>query len=139
MQASRLLLMLALGATTGCANLATPVDTLETPLTKIAGDAARGREVFASREAGNCVLCHAAPGISTAGNIGPPMQSVGARLTAAQLRLRVVDITRLYPEAVMPAFHRMTGLEQVASRYRDKPVLSGQQVEDVVAYLGSLK
>jgi sulfur-oxidizing protein SoxX len=95
--------------------------------------------VFLSRDAGNCVLCHAAPGVAAAGNIGPPVQGVGSRMTVAQLRLRVVDITRLNPDAAMPAFHRVEGLNQVASRYRERPVLDGQQVEDVVAYLGTLK
>ncbi|MEO8100993.1 MAG: sulfur oxidation c-type cytochrome SoxX [Betaproteobacteria bacterium] len=99
----------------------------------------RGREIFASRDAGNCVLCHSAPGLAASGNIGPPAQGVGARLNAAQLRLRVVDITRVNPDAAMPAFHRTDGLSNVASRYRGQPVLSAQQVEDVVAWLGTLK
>jgi sulfur-oxidizing protein SoxX len=102
-------------------------------------DAGRGREVFVSRDGGHCVLCHAAPGVATAGNVGPPLDGVGARLTPAQLRLRVADITRVNPDAAMPAFHRTDGLLRVAPAYSGKPVLSGQQVEDVVAYLGTLR
>lgn len=132
-------LLLALTSLVGCANLRPSADAIDTPLTTAPGDSARGKEVFVSRDAGNCVLCHAAPGISPTGNVAPPMQGIGTRLTAGQLRLRVVDITRLNPDAVMPAFHRVTGLQQVATRYRGQPVLSGQQVEDVIAYLGTLK
>jgi sulfur-oxidizing protein SoxX len=103
------------------------------------GDPARGREVFVAREAGHCVLCHVAPGIDTAGNVGPSLAGIGARLDSGQLRLRVADITRVNPEAAMPAFHRTEGLTRVASGYSGKPVLDAQQVEDVVAWLGTLR
>ncbi|MDH5264834.1 MAG: sulfur oxidation c-type cytochrome SoxX [Betaproteobacteria bacterium] len=103
------------------------------------GDAARGREVFVSREAGHCVLCHAAPGVAVAGNVGPSLAGVGSRLSPAQIRFRVADITRLNPEAVMPAFHRTQGLERVAAAYAGRPVLDARQVEDVVAFLSGLR
>ncbi|HEY2630639.1 MAG TPA: sulfur oxidation c-type cytochrome SoxX [Usitatibacter sp.] len=102
-------------------------DALQAPLAS-AGDAARGREVFVSRDAGHCVLCHEAPGIDTFGNVGPSLVGVGSRLTVPQIRLRVADITKVSPNATMPTFH---GIEQV------KPVLTGQQVEDVVAWLAA--
>ena len=133
------LLMLASSSLLGCTNFPPGVDAIETPLTHVAGDPARGRNVFMSAEAGNCVLCHLAPDTPASGNIGPPIGGVGARLNRSQLRLRVVDITRFNPDAAMPAFHRVSGLVQVASRFRDQPVLTAQQVEDVVAYLGTLK
>ena len=123
----------------GCAHAPAIVDAIEMPLTNIAGDANRGRDIFISREGGNCILCHAAPGVAASGNVAPPLNGVGARLSAAQLRLRVVDITRIKPDAAMPAFHRVNDLTQVASQYRDRPVLNAQQVEDVVAFLGTLK
>lgn len=138
-RASSRVFVIVLVASAGCASVGSSVDAIDTPLTNAPGDSTRGKEVFVSRDAGNCVLCHAAPGVSPTGNIAPPLQGVGSRLTAAQLRLRVVDITRLNPDAAMPAFHRVGGLQQVAARYRDQPVLSGQQVEDVIAYLGTLK
>jgi sulfur-oxidizing protein SoxX len=103
------------------------------------GDAARGREIFVSRDGGHCVLCHAAPGIAVAGNVGPPLAGVGSRLGPAQLRYRVVDITRVNPDAVMPAFHRTQGLDRVAGAYAGRPVLDAQQVEDVVAFLAALR
>ena len=105
------------------------------------GDAARGRAVALSRESGNCFLCHAFPaaGETPLGNIGPPLAGVGARLSAGQLRLRVVDSARVSPRSVMPAYYRVEGLNQVAAAYRGKPLLSAQQVEDVVAYLAQLR
>lgn len=103
------------------------------------GDPGRGREVFVSREGGHCVLCHAAPGVTVAGNVGPSLAGVGSRLSPAQIRFRVADITRLNPDAVMPAFHRTQGLERVAAAYAGRPVLGAQQVEDVVAYLSGLR
>jgi sulfur-oxidizing protein SoxX len=127
----------AAAGVTSCASVA-PVDELRTPLAA-AGDAIRGRELFVSREGGHCVLCHAVPGAAAAGDIGPSLAGVGSRLNAAQLRLRVADITRVNPEATMPSFHRTEGLNRVASRYVGQPALSGQQVEDLVAYLGTLK
>jgi len=113
-------------------------DSLEAPLAP-AGDAARGREVFVSREAGHCVLCHEAPGADAFGNVGPSLVGVGSRLSVAQLRLRVADITKVDPGAVMPTFNRVEGLTRVAPQYQGKPVLTGQQVEDVVAWLATLR
>jgi sulfur-oxidizing protein SoxX len=119
---------------------ATPVatDAMDQPFAAT-GDAARGREVFTSREAGHCVLCHSLPGIAVAGDVGPSLAGVGSRLTPAQIRLRVADITRVNPNAVMPSFHRTEGLHAVAPELRGRPVLSGQQVEDVVAWLATFK
>lgn len=92
-----------------------------------------------SREGGHCVLCHAVPGAAVAGDVGPSLAGVGARLTAGQIRQRIVDITRINPEAVMPTFHRTEGLTRVASAYAGQPVLAAQQVEDLVAWLGTLR
>lgn len=122
----------------GCVASAAPTDSLE-PLLAAAGDAARGREVFIARDAGHCVLCHAAPEIPTAGNVGPSLAGVGARLTPGQIRLRIVDITRVNPRAAMPTFHRVDGLERVAPEFRGRPALTGQQVEDLVAWLSTLR
>ncbi len=104
-----------------------------------AGDVARGREVFVAREGGHCVLCHQVPGVAVAGNVGPALDGIGTRLSAGEIRYRIVDITRVNPEAVMPAFHRTAGLSRVAPAYAGRPVLDARQVEDLVAYLGSLR
>ena len=103
------------------------------------GDPVRGREVFASRDAGHCVLCHEAPGFEAFGNVGPSLAGIGSRLTVPQLRLRVADITKANPHATMPTFHRTGSMTRVATQYEGKPVLSGQQVEDVVAWLATLR
>ncbi|HET9652617.1 MAG TPA: sulfur oxidation c-type cytochrome SoxX [Usitatibacter sp.] len=113
-------------------------DGLETPFAP-AGDAQRGREAFAAREHGHCVLCHAAPGVAVAGNVGPSMAGIASRLTPAQIRLRIADITKVYPDSVMPTFHRTAGMTRVAPQYRGKPALTGQEVEDIVAWLSTLK
>ena len=113
-------------------------DALDTPLAA-SGDAGRGREVFLQRDEGRCVLCHSAPGVELAGNVGPSLAGVGSRLTPAQVRLRIADITRVYPDSVMPTFHRTEGMVRVAPQFRDRTALTGQQVEDLVAWLSTLK
>ena len=114
------------------------LDRLDDPFAAY-GDAIRGREVFLSRDGGHCVLCHAVPGEKLAGNVGPSLEGVGSRLSAAQIRLRVADMSRVNPDAVMPSFHRLENLRRVAPQHVGKPVLSAQQVEDVVAWLGTLR
>ena len=113
-------------------------DSVPEPLAK-RGDPARGREIVMGRE-GNCLLCHAIPetGERRMGDVAPPLSAVAARLTAGQLRLRVVDPTRVNPDAAMPAYYRAHGLDKVAEAYRGKTILTAQQVEDVVAYLLTL-
>ena len=104
------------------------------------GDAARGREIVLGREA-NCLLCHVVPGAEgrAMGDVGPPLAGVGAKLRRSELRLRIVDSSRIDPKSVMPPYHRVEGLNAVARELRGSPVLSPQQVEDVVAFLGTLK
>ncbi len=114
-------------------------DAIPRPLAPEPGDAARGRSVVVNRDMGACALCHAVPGESLSGNIAPPLAGVGARLSPAQLRLRVADSTRVNPGTPMPAYYRTEGLTQVAGAYRGKAILSAQQVEDVVAYLAGLR
>jgi L-cysteine S-thiosulfotransferase len=104
-----------------------------------AGDAARGREIFLARDGGHCVLCHEVPDAKVAGDVGPPLAGVGSRLTPGQIRLRIADITRVNPQSVMPTFHRTEGLKRVAPQHAGKPALGAQQVEDLVAYLGTLR
>ncbi len=133
---------------TGCA-VATPdalapyhvqEGSIREPLASAPGDVERGKRVVASRES-NCLLCHAVPdsGVHAMGNIGPALAGVGARLTEGQLRLRIVDSLRLNPDTLMPAYYRVDGLNRVARELRGKPVLTAQQVEDVVAYLLTLR
>ena len=115
-------------------------DTIVEPLAQTAGDAARGREILMGRD-GNCLLCHAVPetGARFMGNLAPPLSGVGTRLDAGQLRLRIVDSMRINPQTIMPSYYRTEGLVQVAEPWRGKPILSAQQVEDVIAYLLTLR
>jgi L-cysteine S-thiosulfotransferase len=110
-------------------------------LTGVPGDPARGRMIVGNRQGGMCLLCHQAPIAEDRfqGDISTNLAGVGARWTVAQLRLRIVNPRRINPDSVMPAYYRVDGLERVAFSARDKPILDAQQIEDVVAWLASLK
>ena len=114
-------------------------DAIPKALAAEPGDAARGRSVMVNRDQGGCTLCHEVPGETRFGDIAPSLAGVGAKLSIGQLRLRVADSTRVNPDTPMPAYYRTEGLRQVAAAYRGKTVLTAQQVEDVVAYLATLK
>jgi sulfur-oxidizing protein SoxX len=116
-------------------------DGIPQPLTAVAGEAARGRAIVANRQLGLCLLCHAGPVPEERfqGNLAPDLAGSGTRWSEAQLRLRVVDAGRINPDTIMPAYYRIDGLNNVAPAVRGKPILDAQQVEDVVAYLRSLK
>lgn len=105
-------------------------------LTGTPGDPARGREIVLARDS-NCVLCHIVPDADgrAMGNLAPPLNGVGARLSEGQLRLRIVDSQRLNRDTIMPSYYRTEGLNRVAETWRGKPVLTAQQVEDAVAFL----
>ena len=107
----------------------------------VAGDADRGRALVLARESANCVLCHALPdpGVRFSGNVGPPLGGVARTLSVAQLRLRVVDNMRVNPKTIMPSYYRVDGFDRVAMAYRGRPILDARQVEDIVAYLATLK
>ncbi|MBF0093311.1 MAG: sulfur oxidation c-type cytochrome SoxX [Alphaproteobacteria bacterium] len=111
------------------------------PLSGTPGNAENGRALVASRAGGNCLACHAAPipEESDHGRVGPDLRGVGSRFGAAELRLRVVDPKVLHPDTMMPAFFRAEGLNEVAAPFRGQTILSAQEVEDVVAYLMTLK
>jgi sulfur-oxidizing protein SoxX len=105
------------------------------------GSAERGRELILGREAANCVLCHAVPepGVRFSGNVGPPLGGVARTFSVAQLRLRIVDNMRVNPTTIMPSYYRIEGYNQVAGAYRGKPILDAEQIEDIVAYLATLR
>jgi sulfur-oxidizing protein SoxX len=112
-------------------------DAIPQSLTGRPGDPQRGREVVLSRQLGNCLLCHRMPIPEERfqGNLGPDLAGVGSRLSAGQVRLRVVDETRLIPDTIMPPYYRVEGLRRVMAAYRGNPVLTAEQVEDVVAFV----
>jgi L-cysteine S-thiosulfotransferase len=111
------------------------------PLTDQPGHPERGRRIVLDREGGDCIICHAMPLPQRRfhGNIGPPLDGVGSRYTTGELRLRVVDPSVINPETIMPAYYKARGRHRVLDRYRHKPILTAQQIEDVVAYLLTLK
>jgi len=115
-------------------------DAIRRPLTAAPGDPRRGRDVLAGRD-GNCLLCHAVPesGERFMGNLAPPPSGIADRLDAGQIRLRIVDASRLNPETIMPPYHRVDGLTLVAPAWRGKPLLDAGQIEDVIAYLLTLR
>ncbi len=105
------------------------------------GDAARGAVLAASRSQGLCVLCHALPGqpAPLQGTIGPALAGVGARLGHEDLRQRLLVPERINPETLMPSYGRTEGLQRVAPALQGRPLLTPSQIDDVVAYLESLK
>jgi sulfur-oxidizing protein SoxX len=121
-------------------------DGIPAALTATAGDAPRGRAIVAQRQQGLCLLCHSAPIAEERfqGNLAPPLDGAGSRWNAAQLRLRVANTRLLNPHSLMPAFHALPDAaadqaQRVGAAWRGQPILSAQQVEDVVAYLQTLK
>jgi sulfur-oxidizing protein SoxX len=116
-------------------------DAIPDPLTGQKGDPARGRAIVANRQVGLCLLCHSGPfpEEKLQGNMAPDLKGAGARSTEGQLRLRIVDAGRLIPTSIMPAYYRIDGLTRVAPSFRGKPILTAEQIEDVVAYLATLR
>ena len=123
------------------APLAIVGDAIPQSLTGEAGDPARGRAIVVDRQKGLCLLCHVGPFPDQRfqGDMAPDLAGAGARWSSAQLRLRIVDGSRLNPDTIMPSYYRIEGLNRVAPAFRDKPILDAQQVEDVVAFLATLQ
>jgi L-cysteine S-thiosulfotransferase len=116
-------------------------DAIPQSLTGAPGDAARGRAIVVNRQVGLCLLCHNGPFPEERfqGDLAPDMQGAGSRWSEGQLRLRIVDARRLNPDTIMPPYYRIDGLHRVAANFRGKPVLTAEQIEDVVAFLVTLK
>ena len=116
-------------------------DDIPASLSGARGDAARGRAIVVNRQLGLCLLCHSGPFPEERfqGNIGPDLNGIGARLSEGQIRLRVADPGRLNPATIMPAYFRSEGLMRVAPAFQGKSPLTAEQIEDVVAFLTTLK
>ena len=116
-------------------------DAMPQSLTGAKGDPARGRAIVTNRQVGLCLLCHSGPFPDERfqGNLAPDLKGVGARLSEGQLRLRIVDSSRINPASIMPAYHRTEGLVRVGPAWRGKPILTAEQIEDVVAFLMTLR
>jgi sulfur-oxidizing protein SoxX len=116
-------------------------DAIPASLTGQKGDAERGRAIVTNRQIGLCLLCHSGPFPQERfqGNLAPDLKGTGARWSEGQLRLRIVDAGRINPASIMPPYYRVEGLQRVAAVYRGKPVLTAEQIEDVVAFLATLR
>ena len=116
-------------------------DAIPASLTGAAGDPARGRAIVVDRRLGACLLCHTGPFPEERfqGTLAPDLSGAGSRWSAGQLRLRLVDETRLDPDTIMPPYYRVGGLTRVGEAWRGKPMLTAAQIEDVVVFLMTLR
>jgi sulfur-oxidizing protein SoxX len=115
-------------------------DAIPESLTGTPGDATRGRALVLDRTS-TCILCHSGPFPEQKfqGDLAPSLAGAGNRWSEGQLRLRLVDAPRLNPPTIMPSYYRVDGLVRVGPAWRGKPILSAEQIEDIVAYLASLR
>ena len=115
-------------------------DAIVASLTGMAGDPARGRAIIVNRQF-TCLLCHSGSFAEQRfqGDLAPSLAGTGARWTEGQLRLRMVDAARLNAATIMPSYYKIDGQVRVGDAWRGKPILSAEQIEDVVAYLATLR
>ncbi len=115
-------------------------DSIPQSLTGAPGDATKGRAIVVSRQ-GTCLLCHSGPfpGEKFQGDLSPNLAGTGSRWSEGQLRLRVVDASKLNADTIMPSYYRVDGFQRVATAFRGKPIFTAEQVEDVVAFLMTLR
>jgi sulfur-oxidizing protein SoxX len=116
-------------------------DAIPGSLTGAPGDPVRGRAIVGNRQVGLCLLCHSGPFPEEKfqGTLAPDLKGAGARWSEGQLRLRIVDAGRFNAETIMPPYYRLEGLVRVAPAFAGKPLLTAEQIEDVVAYLVTLR
>ena len=116
-------------------------DGIPKPLTDDKPDVENGRRIVTERQTGLCVLCHSGPFPEARfqGDLATNLAGTGSRWSEAQLRLRLVDASRLNPQTIMPSYYRTHGLARVGALWRGQPVLNAQQIEDVVAFLRTLR
>jgi len=117
------------------------VTAISKPLTSVPGNVDRGRAIVANRQVGLCLLCHSGPLPEERfqGNLAPSLAGAGTRWNESQLRLRIMDTRRINPESIMPAYYKTDGLTRVSQNLQGQPLLNAQQIEDVVAFLVTLK
>ena len=139
------MIVLAMGGAVGAAQetlvpYTVAGDAIPKSLTGKSGDPVNGRAIVVKRES-TCLLCHSGPFPDQRfqGDLSPSLSGTGSRWSEGELRLRMVDASRLNPATIMPSFYRIDGLTRVAANFRGKPVLTAEQIEDVVAFLKTLK
>jgi sulfur-oxidizing protein SoxX len=116
-------------------------DAVQTALSPNPGNPIKGRAIVTSRQTGLCILCHSGPFPEERfqGNLAPDLRLSVANLSVGQLRARLVDPARSNPNTIMPAYFRIDHLQRVAPQFAGKTVLTGQEIEDVLAYLLTIK
>jgi sulfur-oxidizing protein SoxX len=116
-------------------------DAIATSLTGKAGDPVNGKKLATNRKKGNCLACHSMPIPEQAfhGNIGPDLKGISSRYSEGELRLRIVNPKVLNSETIMPAFYKADGFNRVMKKFVGKTIITAQEVEDIVAYLMTLK
>lgn len=115
-------------------------DAIPASLTGAAGDPTRGRALAVDRTS-TCILCHSGPFPEQRfqGDVAPSLTGTGSRWSEGQIRLRLVDASRLNAATIMPSYYRIDGLNRVGRTWQGKPILSAEQIEDIVAYLVTLR
>ncbi len=116
--------------------------SVATSLTGVDGDAANGRIVFANRKKGNCLACHEnaeMPEQQFHGQIGPPLDGVADTYSVAELRGLLANSKNTFEGTIMPAFYRVDGFNRNLEKFDGKTILTAQELEDVLAYLQTLK
>jgi sulfur-oxidizing protein SoxX len=115
-------------------------DSVIESLTASPGDPVRGRAIVLSRQTGLCLLCHSGPFPEERfqGNLAPELTISASRLSAAQLRARIMDASRFNPGTIMPTYYKAQNLQRVAPKFIGQSILNEQEIEDVVAFLVSL-
>jgi len=112
-------------------------------LTGVAGNPEEGAKTLANRRAGNCLACHAVSSLSKEqfhGDVAPPLDGAADRWSVEQLRAIVVDAKQVFSdETMMPGFYSLNVGKNVRTDLVGKTILTAQEVEDVVAYLATLK
>ena len=134
-------LLIAAGAERPLRPYAVVGDAIPASLTGATGDPARGRAIVLDRRLGACLLCHTGPFPEERfqGSLAPDLSETGSRWSAGQFRLRLVDATRLNPETIMRPYYRTDGLARVGNAWAGQPILTAEQIEDVVAFLATLR
>ena len=115
-------------------------DAIPLSLTGKPGDPGRGRALVLDRSS-TCILCHSGPfeEVRFQGDLAPSLAGTGSRWSMSQLRLRLVDASRFNPQTIMPSYYRVDGLARVGPNWRGKPILAAEQIEDIVAFLATLR
>ena len=115
-------------------------DAIPASLTGTPGDATRGRALVVERSS-TCILCHSVPFPEQRfqGDVAPSLAGTGRRWSEGAIRLRLVDAARLNAATIMPSYYRIDGLDRVSRAWQGKPILTAEQIEDIVAYLVTLR